>query len=377
MLFSEIIGQAEVKSRLSANVAEGRISHAQLFLGPEGCGSLAMALAYAQYILCENRSDSDACGTCPSCVKNNKLVHPDVHYAFPVASTKTITTKPVSNDFMIEFRTEVLKNPYLNLFDFLQVLGIENKQGNISTEESAEILRKLSLTAFEANYKVMIIWMAEKMNPPCANKLLKILEEPPEKTLFILVAESQDAMLRTVLSRAQLVKFKKLGDEELTQQLMQKHGLSASMAQQTAHLADGNYNEALKLISSEEGDNFFIETFRTWMLLCYGRKLNDTIKWVETMVPLGREVQKKFLSYALRIIRESLLTNLGSTSLVKLTAEEQKFVQNFSKFTHLQNTQQIFDELNKAYAEIERNAAPKILFLDLSFRLYGLVRAAV
>ncbi len=375
MLFKDIIGQQAVKQRLVATAKEGRISHAQLFLGPEGCGSLAMALAYAQYILCVNKENEDACGSCPSCVKNNKMAHPDVHYVFPVAATKAVTAKPVSNNFMAEFRSEVLANPYLNLFEFLQVLGVENKQGNISVEESAEILKKLNLKSYEADYKVMIIWMPEKMNGPAANKLLKILEEPPEKTLFILVAESQDALLRTVLSRTQLVKFVKIKDDDLIHHLQVKHGLSETVAKQTAHLADGNYNEALKLINTEESDSFYIETFRTWMLLCYGRKLTDTIKWVETMVPLGREVQKKFLSYALRIIRESLLTNLGSTSLVKLTAEEQKFVTNFSKFTHAQNAAQLFEELNKAYSEIERNAAPKILFLDLSFRLYGLVRA--
>lgn len=376
MLFSEIVGQQAVKERLIGSVNEGRISHAQLFLGPEGAGALALALAYAQYILCENKSETDSCGACPACLKNNKMAHPDVHYAFPVATTNAVKTKPVSDNFIHEFRTEVLRNPYLNLFEFLQVLGIENKQGNIGVEESSEILRKLNLKSYEANYKVMIIWMAEKMNPACANKLLKILEEPPEKTLFILVSESQDALLRTVLSRTQLVKINKLDDNEIANQLQLQHNQSDSLAKQIAHLANGNYNEALQLIQHEENDTFYIETFRTWMLLCYGRKLNDTIKWVDTMAPLGREVQKKFLSYAMRIIRESWLTNMGNTDLVKLTDEEKKFVTNFSKFTHQQNTQQLFEELNKAYAEIERNAAPRILFLDLSLRLYSLVRAA-
>ena len=376
MLFKDIIGQEEVKQRLATTVNEGRISHAQLFLGPEGCGNLAMALAYTQYILCVNKQGNDSCGVCASCFKNNKMVHPDVHYVFPVASTKEKTGKLVSDDFIAAFRAEVIGNPYLNLFEFLQILGIENKQGNIGVEESSEILKKLSLNSYEADYKVMLIWMPEKMNGAAANKLLKILEEPPEKTLFLLVAESQDALLRTVLSRTQLVKMVKINDEDLVQHLIEKHGLSSNVAHQTAHLADGNYNEALKLIHVEENDNFYIETFRTWMLLCYGKKLNETIKWVETMVPYGREVQKKFLSYGLRIIRESLLTNLGSTSLVKLTEEERKFVTNFSKFTHLQNAAQLAEELNKAYLEIERNAAPKILFLDLSFRLFGLVKAA-
>jgi DNA polymerase-3 subunit delta' len=294
-----------------------------------------------------------------------------------VATTKEFSSKPVSTNFIAEFRSEVLGNPYLNLFEFLQQLGIENKQGNINVEESSDILRKLSLKSYEADYKIMLIWMPEKMNGAAANKLLKILEEPPEKTLFLLVAESQDALLRTVLSRTQLVKMVKIGDADLTNHLIQKHNLSESLAKQTAHLADGNYNEALKLLHLDESDSFYIENFRTWMLLCYGRKLNDTIKWVETLVPLGREVQKKFLSYSLRIIRESLLTNIGGVSLVKLSDEENKFVTNFSKFTHLQNVEQLIDELNKAYTEIERNAAPKIVFLDLSFRLYGLVKAAV
>jgi DNA polymerase-3 subunit delta' len=376
MRFNQIIGQSEVKQGLIAAALEGRISHAQLFLGPEGCGNLAMALAYIQFILCNNRSETDSCGVCSSCVKNSKMVHPDVHYAFPVATTTKITAKAISDNFLPEFRAEVLANPYLNEFEFLQSIGVENKQGLISTEESAVILRKLSLKSYEADYKVMLIWKPEKLHVTASNKLLKILEEPPEKTLFLLVAESQDTLLRTVLSRTQLVKFTKINDADLIEHLVNRHGLSQNVAQQTAHLADGNYNEALKLIHADESDTFYIETFRTWMLLCYGRKLNETIKWVDTMVPLGREVQKKFLSYALRLVRESLLTNLGSHSLVKLTTEEQKFVQNFSKFTHLQNSEQIAEELNKAYIEIERNAAPKILFLDLSFRLYGLIRAA-
>ncbi len=376
MLFNEIIGQAEVKQRLISTVLDSRISHAQLFLGPEGCGNLAMALAYTQFILCQNKQAGDSCGVCPSCVKNNKMAHPDVHYVFPVAATEKITGKPVSDYFMAEFRAEVIANPYLNLFEFLQILGVENKQGNISVEESSEILKKLNLKSYEADYKVMLIWMPEKLHPSASNKLLKILEEPPEKTLFLLVAENQDLMLRTVLSRTQLIKFVKIDDTDLTRHLMLKHELPENMAKQIAHLSDGNYNEALKLIHKEETDGFYIETFRNWMLLCYGRKLNETIKWVDSISTIGREVQKKFLSYSLRIIRESLLTNLGNTSLVRLTDEEKKFVTNFSKFTHLQNAAQLSEELSRAYFEIERNAAPKILFLDLSFRMFGLVRAA-
>lgn len=376
MLFKEIIGQSEIKSKLISTVKEGRISHAQLFLGPEGCGNLAMALAYAQYILCVNKTENDACGTCPSCVKNNKLVHPDVHYVFPVATNKKITGKPLSHHFMSEFRAEILGNPYLNLFEFLQIIEVENKQGNISADESNEIVKKLSLKSYEADYKILIIWMPEKLHTTASNKLLKILEEPPEKTLFLLVAESQDALLRTVLSRTQLVKMVKIADDDLIQHLIQHHQLSESQAKQTAHLADGNYNEALKLIHPEESEGYYIENFRNWMLLCYGRKLNETIKWVEEMASLGREVQKKFLSYGLRMLREGLLSNQGLTPLIKLTDEELKFISNFSKFTHPQNVPVMAEELNKAYLEIERNAAPKIVFLDLSFRLYGLVRAA-
>ena len=220
-----------------------------------------------------------------------------------------------------------------------------------------------------------MIWMPEKMNSTSANKLLKILEEPPEKTLFLLVAESQENMLRTVLSRTQLIKVKKINDEDIYSVLLQKHNLSDSIARQIAHLSDGNYNAAVHFIQAEESDNFYLETFRQWMLLCYSKKLNETIKWVDSIVPLGREVQKKFLSYGLRIIRESLLCNMGNHSLLKLSQEEQKFVTNFSKFIHVENTSAISDELNKAYEEIERNASPKILFLDVSFRLFALIKS--
>ena len=376
MLFKEVIGQHEIKQRLLHTVNDGRISHAQLFLGPEGSGNLSLALAYAQYVMCTNKQADDACGECLACIKNNKMAHPDMHFVFPVATTKDITSKPICANFLPEFRVEILRNPYLNLFEWLESLGIENKQGLIGTEESGEILKKLNLKTYESEFKIMLIWFPEKLNYFSGNKLLKILEEPPEKTLFLLVAESQDAMLRTILSRTQLIKITKINDADLQQHLISKHNVSAAIAEQTAHLADGNYNEALKLLQTEETESFYMETFRKWMLLCYNNQIKDTIQWVDAIASVGREQQKKFLHYAMRIIREGLLLHLGNASLVKLTEDEKKFVSGFSKFTRKDNVLHLFEVLNKAYNEIERNAHPKILFLDLSFTLFGLVKPA-
>lgn len=373
MLFSEVIGQEAVKQRLLNTVKENRVSHAQLFLGPEGSGTLPLAIAYAQYVSCTNKQENDSCGTCHSCIKYNKLVHPDLHFVYPIALSKDAR---VSTDVIAKWRSAFLDNPYMSLSDWFDYLDAENKQAVIGTDESTEILRKLSLTTYEAEYKIMVIWMADKMNQAAANKLLKILEEPPDKTLFLLIVESEDQLLRTILSRTQLVKVYKLSDEELKHALVERKGVSESDASRLVHLADGNYNAAIKLLSENENAAFNLSMFQQWMRACLKLDYPKMAAWGDEMAGIGREKQKNFLKYALHVIRESLMLSYG-TQLVKLEGEELDFVRKFSPFIHGSNCLQMIEELNKAHTHIERNANPKILFLDLSFRIYELLNIKV
>jgi DNA polymerase-3 subunit delta' len=370
MLFSEIIGQQAIKDRLIRSVKDGRISHAQLFLGPEGSGSLALAIAYAQYISCKDKKDEDSCGVCPSCVKYNKLIHPDLHFVYPVALSKDIRT---STDVIAKFREVFLDNPYVTLYNWFEQLDAENKQAVIGVEESGEILRKLSLTTYEAEYKIMVIWQAEKMNQAAANKLLKILEEPPDKTLFLMVCESEDQLLRTIVSRTQLIKIPKIKDVELANALVQKRGLSAADAEKTAHLADGSYAEALLLISENENAAQNLLSFQKLMRASLKFDAKAVITWIDEVSAAGRERQKNFINYALHIIRESVIINYGDASLTKLGADEQEFVKKFAPFIHTNNIERFTEELNKAYYHMERNANAKILFMDLAFKFNELL----
>lgn len=370
MLFKEIIGQQAVKERLIRSVKEGRISHAQLFLGPQGSGSLAIAVAYAQYISCNAKGEADSCGECASCVKYNKLIHPDLHFVYPVALSKDVRT---SSDVVTEWRNAFLNNPYITLYNWFELLNAENKQAIIGVEESGDILRKLSLTTYESEYKIMVIWQAEKMNQAAANKLLKILEEPPDKTLFLLVCENEEQLLRTIVSRTQLIKLNKLKDEELTDALVKNNGLLKEAAQKIAHLADGSYAEALLLISENENAGQNLISFQKLMRASLKFDAKSVMLWIDEMAAAGRERQKNFLNYALHIMRESLVLNYADAGLIKLGADEQDFVKKFSPFIHASNVERFIEELNTAHYHMERNANPKILFMDLAFKFNELL----
>lgn len=374
MQFKHIIGQEEVKQRLVQSAKDGRISHAQLFMGPEGSGNLALAIAYAQFIACKNKGENDSCGACPSCLKYQGLVHPDLHFAYPITSAKEGETSTL---YLAEWREELAKDPYMNMFYWISIIGKENQQGVISKFESAEIMRKLSLTSFEGGFKVMIIWMPEKMNQASANKLLKILEEPSDKTLFLLVTENADQLLPTIISRTQLVKVNRIADEDMIKALMKRESLSEDEASRIAYLAEGNYNEAQHLIQNAEEENFNFVQFRTWMRLCFGKDVLKNIHWVEGIATIGREKQKNFLAYAMSMTRETLMVSYGDASLIRLRGEELEFVKKFSPFIHGENCIQITEELNRAIRDIERNANPKILFTDLSLKLMTLLKQAV
>lgn len=374
MLFKDIIGQSEVKKRLVHSVEENRVSHAQLFLGAEGSGSLPLALAYTQYILCKTRRGGDACGLCASCTKMSKLVHPDVHFVYPIAIKKNESEK--STDVITEWREAFLQNPYLNLSDWFSYLDAENKQPVIGVEESEEILRKLALTTYEGEFKVMIIWMPEKMNASAANKLLKILEEPPDKTLFILVSENEEALLRTIYSRTQLIKINRVSDEEIKKALVEKNNLSATDAAKIAYLADGNFNAALNLTTESPEANEHLQKFRDWMRMVFKADVVGIISWVEEIAnsKVGRENQKAFLLYGLNILRECLVGMYGDKKLMRVDGEELDFVQKLSTRLDGNLCKGLSDELNEAIIHIERNGSGKLIFTDMSLKCMRIIK---
>jgi DNA polymerase-3 subunit delta' len=373
MLFKEIIGQQKIKDRLIQTVKDNRISHAQLFLGPEGSGNLALAIAYAQYIACTNKQDKDSCGICPSCQKFAKLVHPDLHFVFPVATTKTIKKDPVSDDFIAQWREALIENPYINQTRWYDIIDVENKQGLISKNESSVIVRKLSLKTFEADYKTLIMWLPEKMNSAAANTLLKIIEEPPSKTLFILVSENSEQIITTILSRTQLIKIPQIDSESLHSALCDRMGLSADKANDIVHLANGNYLSALNLIETTDENSENHDRFVEIMRFSYQNKIIEIVNWVESISTIGREKQKSFLEYAIRMIRENFMLNINQKNIVYLTKQEAEFSNKFYPFINNENVFKIYEHLNRAFADIEMNAYNKIVFLDLGLKLVKLI----
>ena len=377
MLFKEVLGQEKLKELLMHSVREGRVPHAQLFLGSKGSANLALALAFAQYVACNNKQQDDSCGTCPSCLKHLKFVHPDLHFVFPVATTSNVKTKPISKNFLSEWRDLLDENPYFSVFDWLKHIGVDNKQGLISVEESAHILKDLSLKPYESETKMMLIWMPEKMNVQAANKLLKIIEEPPQKTLFLLVAESTENMLSTVLSRTQLIKVPRHSDEDLENYLMNQ-GVEQSKVKMISALVEGNINEALQLADYVEDAEQNSLSFVKWMRLCFSalqvKDIDKLVQWSEKMAKTGRENQKSFLLYASNVMRDALLKNYGVETMMKMNLGGQDFtMEKFAPFIHAGNCMEIISELNMAQLHIERNANPKILFLDTSFKIARLL----
>jgi len=373
MQFSEVIGQQVVKEHLIQMVRGNRVSHAQLFLGMEGTGNLPMAIAFAQYISCTNRLDNDSCGTCSSCIKYNNLVHPDLHFVFPTASLKEIT-KPTSSKFLIEWREALGANPYLSLNQWNTSLGIENKQISIHAEDCNEIIKKLSLKSFESEYKITIIWRPERLFHSAAPKLLKILEEPPDKTLFILVAENHEQIINTIRSRTQLVKFKRIGDDDMRTALAGKFSIEGQKADYIVRNASGNFTEAIRIIETSENKEYNVQEFKNWMRLCFKRDVLSLMKWVDEMAKIGREKQKGFIFHALQMLRESILINYNIHDLVKVEGEERSFASKFSPFVNPGNCIELVGAMNTAYFNVERNANPRILFLDLSLQVVDLLK---
>jgi len=373
MLFKEIVGQNSIKERLKQAVNTNRISHAQLFLGPEGSGNLALALAYAQYVVCENRTEEDACGVCRSCKQMQKLIHPDVHFAFPVNTAPGVTKDPVSEKFMAKWREAANTNPYMNLNQWYEHIGIENKQGVINKKESEEIIRKLNLKSFESEYKVLIIWMPELMNASAGNMLLKLIEEPPAKTLFLLVGENPDRLLGTILSRTQLVKIVGVERDAIKNHLQELHGLDSETAANYAQVANGNYNKAQMLLQDSGENEYNFTKFQEIMRFSFTNDVPGTLKWVEEIAPNGREKHKNFLNYGIGIIRENLMMNLNQDDLVYLPVNELEWSKKFSPFIHQENVFKIIEELSLAHSHISQNANAKITLTDMALKMMKLI----
>lgn len=381
MQFKDIIGQIELKQRLTQSVTEGRVPHAQLIYGQAGTGALNIAIAYAQYIACPNKTQNDSCGICPSCLQYGRLQHPDLHFAFPIYKEKT-GRESVCDDFIQQFRNIILEKLYFSQNDWYAAIGADNKQGVIYEAESSEILRKLSLKSFSDGFKTLIIWLPEKMNNACANKLLKIIEEPPEKTLFLLVSEDPEHLLPTILSRTQQIHIPNLTENDISEALINKNSeMSSNQAKHIAHIANGSWLRALqtlgKVEESQENFNMFVSLFRnSWLV---GVKKNyeallELKNWSVKMAGLGREVQKNFLDYALKQIRENYIRNLGQAELNYQTVQEETFSEKFSPYVNSRNVEDLLSEFTTAQLQIEQNGNAKIIFFDLCLQTIVLVK---
>ena len=372
MRFTNIPGHSKLKERLATNIDEGRVPHAQLFVGEDGSGVLPLAIAYGQYLFCENKQGQDSCGECRSCKNITAFNHPDLHFSFPF---KLISKKnELAKTYISEWREQLSETLYFDLQDWNEKCAIGNSQPIIPEKEALEISTKLSLKSFEGGVKVLIVWHAELMNATAANKLLKLIEEPPDKTVIILTTNQQDRLLKTITSRTQLVQVKRIMDADLMEYLVGCEGLDSERAKSLVVESEGSYLKTRRQMISENHHQYYFNHFQTWMRLSYQKKVVETFNWAETISGIGREQQKQFLQYCLKMIRQCILGNYTDMEMVKLHGEEREFMNNFSKFVNNKNVMQLTKEFNDAHYHIERNANPKILFTDLSIKIIRLLR---
>lgn len=374
MQFKDIVGQEKVKQRLILTTKENRIPHAQLFVGPAGTGKLALAIAYAQYIMCDNKGEDDSCGVCPSCKKLSKLIHPDLHFVYPAkakAESASDDDSDKAEDTLTTWREALITNPYFGENDWYEMIGMENKQGIISTATATDVIRKLSLKSFENDYKVMIIWLPERMNNQASNKLLKMIEEPPAKTVFLMVSENPNLIIKTILSRTQQIMVPPITRESIATVLLEKFNLEPERAHDISRIANGNFYTALQLIDSNVSEYF--DLYRRLMRLSYAKDVVGLLDWVDDAAGLGRENQKEFLNYSLRLTRESLMLNAGLDDISYLMGDEADFGQKFSPFIGVENIFNITNEFTQAYECIMQNGNPAIVFTHFAMRMIKLV----
>src|SRR6185295_12871580 len=396
MQFKEIIGQASVKQQLVELIQHNRLSHALLFLGKEGNGSLQMAIALAQYLTCEKanpkrqisnsnislfgedqpksefqnpKSEIDSCGICSSCIKANQLIHPDIHFSYPVV-TKKSGSPPISADYITEWREFIKNYPYGNVYDWLQFIGAENKQGNITAQECNDIIRKLNLKSFESEYKILILWMPEYLGNE-GNKLLKLIEEPPPNTLFVLVAENESLILPTIVSRCQLIKIPALETIEVQEALVKRNNTNADIARRAAGVSEGNYREALQIV--QHADEDWQSLLREWLNAILKTGPVAQTKWVEEISRLGREKQKQFLRYSNHLLEQAIRFKLMGNNIY-LPETEKDFADRLNRIAGIAQQKAIIEELDNATYYIERNANAKILFHALTIKLYHIIQ---
>lgn len=373
MFFRDIIGQNDIKKRLITSVREGFIPHAQLFCGAEGVGKLPLAIAYAQYLNCENSTETDSCGICPACVKYKHLSHPDLHFVFPIVK-KAAKKKEVCDDYISEWREAFKENIYFSYNQWLGFIDAENSQGVIYAKESEEIIRKLSLKIYEAKYKVMIIWLPEKMHESCANKLLKIIEEPTSDTVFLLVSDAPDNIIGTIQSRSQRINIPAIDGNDIIKVLETKYGINSDDAENIAHLSRGSYLKALETISLDEEHKFFFDLFVNMMRASYARNIKLIKSIAAELATIGRERQKSFLIYSQRMIREYFISNLNQPKIVYLSTDESNFGVRFAPFINERNIQDFMEELSLAEMHIEQNVNARMVFFDLCLKITMLLK---
>ncbi len=369
MSFTNVIGQARIQQSLVELVQFNRLSHALLFLGNEGSGALPLALAFAQYTVCESPLPADACGVCPSCVKARQLIHPDIHFSYPVIPKKA-GDKPVSTDYISEWREFMAKNPYGNAYDWLQFIGAENKQGNITAHECNDIIHKLNLKSFESGYKILIMWMPEYLGNE-GNKLLKLIEEPPASTLFILVAENESLILPTILSRTQLVRIPTPETQDIEKALVERAGIGAEQARQVAAICEGNYHEALQLIHNAEDD--WQSVLREWLNAILKTGPIAQVKWIDEISKSGRERQKQFLRYFNHLLEQAIRLRFMDATQLVIPDNEKDIAGRLNKIADIGQQKAIIEELDRAAYYIERNAHAKMLFHALTIKLYHII----
>ncbi|MDR3716213.1 MAG: hypothetical protein P4L51_25705 [Puia sp.] len=369
MSFQQVIGQKEVKQSLAALVVSNRLSHALLFLGSEGFGALPLALAFAQYVVCADRTETDACGVCPACQKAQKLIHPDIHYSYPVIPRKA-GDKPISSDYSTEWREFQGQYPYGNAYDWLQFIGAENKQGNITAHECSDILRKLNLKSFESGYKILVLWMPEYLGNE-GNKLLKLIEEPPPDTLFILVAENESLILPTILSRTQLIKIPRLEVADIADALVGRGKVPPEQALQVAAISEGNYHEALQLLQHAEDD--WQGLLREWLNAILKTGPVAQVKWIDEVSKLGRERQKQFLRYFNHLLEQAVRLRAIDNGSLTIPDKEKDFALRLNRIADLAQQEALIGELDKAAYYIERNANAKMLFHALTIKVYHIL----
>ncbi len=376
MKFQEVIGQGEAKQRLVKLVEEGRVPHAMLFTGPKGCGKMAMAMAFASYLLCANRHDGDSCGTCQQCIMLRKWAHPDLHFTYPVIKQSGTTSdyKPVSDDFSKEWHDLLADGPYFTIEQWLQAMGTTTQQAIMTVKEADAISHKLSLRSSQGGYKVSLIWLPERMREDTANKLLKMIEEPPSQTVFIMVSENPATLLETIRSRTQLFSMQRIAIEDIELALVQKRGIDEEPAKKLARFAEGSWLKALDALDAESENREFLADFISLNRLSFSRDVKGLAKWSQDVTKYGREKQKRMLAFFLRMTRESFMYNFHIPQLTYLTTQEENFIKKFAPFMNENNVMEMADVFSEAIRDIGQNANARIVFFDVALQSTKLIR---